>query len=119
MTHSQDKSEMKPHWVSIYVPADLYPAFEYHGPWWVTGATVGEDEATSAHTVCAWVMATDPEAAVETLRLAFDEDTRPATVEERFSDEKPMPDRSNPSGRFEFDDWMQWPWPILGVEVGS
>lgn len=98
------EDKMKPHWVSIYVPASPYAVFKYQGPWWVTG--VDEDEAT--YTVCAWVMATDPEAAVETLRLAFNE----GTVEERFSGERAMPDRSNPSGRFEFADWMQWPWPI-------
>jgi len=112
--------KMKPHWTSIKLPGILRPKFEYHGPWWISGESVAsdpdDDDMPLYYTVCAWVMATDEAAATETLRLAIDEDVRPEHVEERFSSEKPMPDRSKPSGRFEFADWMQWPWPVKPME---
>ncbi len=75
-----------------------------------------DDEDDFAHIVCAWVMASDENAAYDTLRAAFDPGTDVSEIEERFSSEKPMPDRNNPSGRFEFADWMQWPWPVKPME---
>mgnify|MGYP003660755008 CR=1 FL=1 len=110
---------MKPHWVSVYLPAKLRPAFEYHGPWWISGETMqsdDDDDLSFSYTICAWVMATDGVAATETLRLAIDADQRPASLDERFSKERPMPGRDNPSGRFEFADWMKWPWPLTAQE---
>ncbi|MEL7447291.1 MAG: hypothetical protein AAGK02_16040 [Pseudomonadota bacterium] len=106
---------MKPYWTSIYLPSRLMPSFEYHGPWWVSGQT-GLEEDDAEHIIVAWVMATDEDAAYETLRLAVDEGSRPPSIKERFAEERPSPDRSNPSGRFELADWMQWPWPIKPLQ---
>ena len=105
---------MKPYWVSVWLPSRLLKSFEYHGPWWISGErdTEGEPDAS----ICAWVMATDEDAAFETLRLAVDEGSRPDEPMPRFAEQKEMPDRSNPSGRFEFADWMRWPWPEIPLQ---
>jgi len=104
-------SDLEEHWVSIVIPKNIVNVFEYHGPWWITGY-----DAADARIVCAGVMATDEEAAYETLMRAFDTGTNVSGVVRRFSELKTIPDRSNPSGRFEWSDWMNWPWPIKPLE---
>lgn len=107
--------EMKSHWASVYLPAKLRPAFEYHGPWWISGETMptdDEDELSFAYTICAWVMATSEDAAIETMRLAIDEDKRPTSLEVRFSSQKERAD----SDRFGAAGWMKWPWPVKPLE---
>ena len=46
--------EIGPYWISYYVADEIMPAFEYHGPWWVSGTTM--DGRTI---ICAAVMASD------------------------------------------------------------
>ena len=79
-------------------------SFEYHGPWWISGYT-SEDSPI----IVAAVMANSEKEAYETLRLAFDEDKRPAKLKERFCEKH---DGSPFSDRFPQAGWMQWPWPI-------
>jgi hypothetical protein len=73
-------SEMKPHWCSFHGERDLHKTFEYHGPWWVSGC-----DSDDRPIIVAAVMATDEVAAMETLRLAYDEDGRPADLKSAFA----------------------------------
>lgn len=100
---------LKPYWCSFFVDFE-FATFEYHGPWWVSG--YGPDDEKI---VVAAVMATDAESAMETLRLAVDEDVRPGSLTERFCEE--FGDRPLPfSDRFARADWMQWPWPQVPLQ---
>lgn len=75
--------------------------FEYHGPWWVTGA-----EAGGRLTFCAAVHAPGEDAARAAIIDAHDAE-RPA-VEFRFVEERG--DGWEPfSERFPRAEWMQWP----------
>lgn len=107
---------MKSYWASIELPGKLKPKFEYHGPWWISGESGADDpddeDVPLYYAVCAWVMATDADAAIETLRLAIDADVRPARVVERFSVAKERED----TDRFAAADWMKWPWPVKPLE---
>ena len=109
---------MKSYWASIQLPGDLKGAFEYHGPWWISGesgAPFSDDEDEERplyYCVCAWVMATDEAGAIETLRLAIDSDKRPASVVERFSEQRERGD----TDRFAARGWMRWPWPVKPLE---
>lgn len=88
---------MKPFWISWYGSG----AFEYHGPWWVSGY---RDETAM---FCAAVMATDDEHAKSLIREAHDDK---ADQEWRFATPR-APDWSPFCDRFQRADWMRWPWP--------
>lgn len=116
---------MQPYWVSFYAAPSKgigMKHFEYHGPWWESGYTFEDVETTTddpfetggvrVPTICAAVMARNEEEAIETLRLAFDEEHRPPVLEARFCELRS--DREEPySDRFQKRDWMQWPWPVV------
>ena len=85
-------------WVSWYSNG----AFEYHGPWWVSGQRLSDN----AHTICAAVRADTEDAARKVITDAHDDPT--TTLEWRFVEERP--DDWNPfSDRFPRADWVQWP----------
>jgi hypothetical protein len=98
-----------PWWVSWHEAG----AFEYHGPWWVSGYAVEFDPDHPSKGVtagkpmfCAAVMADDEDQVIETIAAAHDE--RPGIIEWRFIDEK-EPGWQPFSDRFPLADWMIWP----------
>ena len=117
-TQAELVAPMQSYWASIQLPGKLKAKFEYHGPWWISGESGAEDpddetgETPLYYTLCAWVMATDEDAAIETLRLAIDADCRPEAVTPRFSSQRERDD----SDRFGAKDWMRWPWPVKPLE---
>lgn len=95
----------KPFWVSWYQPVDLHKAFEYHGPWWISGET-GDGEH---YTIVAAVMANDEDDARRVIVSAFD--APPSDLVWRFQEERAVDWSPFASDRFPKSDWMQWPWP--------
>lgn len=94
--------DLRPFWLSWYATAEQLAAFEYHGPWWITGY-----DADDRRTCCAAVMAMDEDAAKDVIASAFD---NPTVFEWGFYNERdngwsPFYDR------FVRADWMQWPFP--------
>lgn len=87
-------------WVSWYA---THGAFEYHGPWWISGQRMADDAAT----VCAAVIAADEQAAREIIAAAHDKQVDPSMIEWRFVEIKPA-DWSPFGERFPRADWMQW-----------
>ena len=98
--------EIVPHWISYYVPDAVLEAFEYHGPWWISGETM--DDKTI---ICAAVMASDEGAAQFIIEGAFDPGTDMSNVELRFNTQKAADWSPFGSDRFPQADWMRWPWP--------
>lgn len=93
------ESVTRPFWVRWYGDS----AFEYHGPWWISG------ESEDHRIFVAAVMARDEEHAKDIIEDAHDDGCFPAEwsfVEERPPDWDPFA-----SDRFPRADWMQWPWP--------
>ncbi len=113
-THESDKSQevedqkLFAYWVSIKIPCGNASAFEYHGPWWVSGYDENDSQI-----ICAAVMATDVGAAYETLRLAYDDQARPKAVIERFC---AALEGAVFSDRFKRADWMLWPFPVVALQ---
>lgn len=96
---------MKRWWISWY-ESDL-ETFEYHGPWWTSGETLGEPVH---YTICAAVVAEDEAAARAVITEAHDSRDDSTIPEWRFCNERP-PDWSPFGERFERSEWMKWPWP--------
>jgi len=102
----------QPYWVSWWEPWELYFAFEWHGPWWVSGE---RDVSTSLNqilpvdlSICAAVMAESEDQARSKITNAHD---NPVELEWRFVTAKPA-DWSPFNDRFTRRDWMNWPWPV-------
>lgn len=92
-------------WVSWYSSG----AFEYHGPWWISGGEVGGRD-----TICAAVIAPTEEAARDVIVSAHDDPS--VVLEWRFVDERP--DAWSPFGdRFPRAAWMRWPVAHLAEEA--
>lgn len=102
--------EIGPYWISYYVADEIMPAFEYHGPWWVSGTTM--DGRTI---ICAAVMASDEGAAAYVIESAFDPGTDLDLIEERFNNERAQDWSPFGSDRFRQADWMKWPWPTFAA----
>ncbi len=106
MPKAKAADEMKRYWVRFY--SRTMGAFEYHGPWWVSGSTLGgANDDEDVDIVCCAVMARDEDHAKAIIDASFDEgffgvdewsfcDARPAGWEP-FAD------------RFQRAKWMQWP----------
>lgn len=85
-------------WVSWYGAG----AFEYRGPWWVTGHSTTTERAT----ICAAVIAPSADAAQRVIVAAHDSPTPVVQwrfIEARGADWSPFGDR------FPRAAWMQWP----------
>lgn len=95
---------MTNYWASIYVPNEIMGAFEYHGPWWISGET--DDEQI----ICAAVQATSEDAASSVLVGSFDEGADLSGIRRRFVEERGL-GWSPFSDRFQKADWMKWPLP--------
>ena len=106
--------EREKYWTSLYIPTEHMSAFEYHGPWWVSGYTDADDGELTI--ICAAVMAEDEVAAIQVLKAAFDEGTPLDGIRERFSSQKDW-DGFPFADRFPRADWMQWPWPTQQEEA--
>lgn len=90
---------MKRWWVGWYGAG----AFEYHGPWWITGSEGGGEERA---TFVAAVLADSADAARKVIADAHDSPLPP--IEWRFAEERgktwtPFVDR------FPRAAWMRWP----------
>jgi len=100
---------MNRYWASFWQPEEISSAFEYHGPWWISG-----EDMEGRRSICAAVVAKDESAAIEVLRKAHDRDRRPAILDMRFLTPKPgnwSPFAKDGKGRFMRAKWMKWPWP--------
>jgi hypothetical protein len=93
-------SEADRWWVSWYGAG----AFEYHGPWWITGS-----DAEGRATICAAVLAGSEDEAQRVITEAHDSPLPP--IDWRFT-EQCGPDWSPFSDRFPRAAWMQWPEPV-------
>jgi hypothetical protein len=91
-------------WISFWVQDEHLQKFEYHGPWWITGYSIG---CTS---ICAAVRADNEMHSKAIMCRAFDEKPLVSQISWRFCE--PRPDDWEPFGsRFPRGDWMIWPWP--------
>jgi hypothetical protein len=90
---------MKSWWLSWYHSEGMGP-FEYHGPWWVSGARI----QPWADTIVAAVQAEDEAGAWEIIRQSYD--VPPPELEERFISD--MGDKEPYSDRFPQAEWMVW-----------
>lgn len=91
---------MKKFWLSWW-HVEKMGQFELHSPWWFTGY-----RGDGAASVVAAVFAESTDAAMQTIREAYDrKDVQPAF---RFCEE--MSKSWTPfNGRFPRAEWMQWP----------
>lgn len=101
------------YWCSFYADNAPLTAFEYHGPWWISGYAAGANHEYDQPIIVAAVAAESEVAAMEVLRLAFDAE-RPASLTQRFCEPKGWAEPY--SERFPKADWMQWPWPAPKTE---
>lgn len=90
---------MKNYWVSWNHREDM-GAFEYHGPWWVSG------EGNGYKTLCAAVQRCE-DASEVCAKIMRTYDTHPGELDVRFCDEKPD-DWTPFSERFPRAEWMRW-----------
>jgi hypothetical protein len=88
---------MKNYWVSWYSRG----AFEYHGPWWISGY-----DGNGLETFCAAVRADSETLAMQVITMSHDDN--PFCFEWRFCEEKPE-NWAPFSGRFPRAEWMRWP----------
>lgn len=105
---------MNRYWVSWWGAG----AFEYDGPWWVSGArewvnaTAESDEWQPS--ICAAVLAEDEDQARSIIAHAHDNEDTP--IEWRFTNRRE--DNWAPfCERFPRADWMQWPCAENGWKV--
>jgi hypothetical protein len=95
---ASEPAPLKRYWVSWYHQED-YSSFRVDTAWWSTGWN------DTAETICAAVLATDPENARLQITAAYGS---PHELKFRFMTEKPG-DWSPFGERFPRADWMQWP----------
>lgn len=91
---------MKSWWVSWW---GANGAFEYHGPWWISG-----EREDGLPCFCAAVRAKDEAGAKRVIEKAHDPGCSPGEwrfVSVRLRGWEPFSDR------FPRADWMKWPWP--------
>lgn len=104
---------MNNYWVSFWLKETSASAFEYHGPWWISGycssnetpASSIEDVEFDLISICAAVKADNDDHAKDLINKCFDPGYQ--LHEWRFCESRP--DGWSPgSDRFPMADWMKW-----------
>ena len=97
---------MNRYWCRFYALTSEMPAFEYHGPWWISGTTMDDDEQSI---VCCAVQASNEDAAKRTVDECFD----PGHAMKQWDGAiKRGPEWEPFIDRFPRRSWMRWPFPI-------
>lgn len=103
---------MKRFWIGVW--AVNLAAFEYHGPWWISGERELPEGVGGGveRAIVAAVQAEDHDAAMRVLEGAWDPGHchgEVRFVSDRADDWEPFTDR------FARKAWMKWPWPAAPV----
>jgi hypothetical protein len=113
--HAVGAPATRRYWIGVW--ASNLAAFEYHGPWWISGERAFEDEGgVPEKAICAAVQAEDHEAALRVLEKAWDPGHchgEVRFVSDRADDWEPFTDR------FVRKPWMKWPWPEAAQVSGK
>lgn len=100
----ETSDELTNYWVSFWVNQENAKAFEYHGPWWVSG-----EDGLGRVSICAAVCANSEIEARGVIDKAFDAGYH--LDEWRFVNER-AEEWSPFSDRFKQAEWMKWPYPV-------